>query len=107
MAKERTVKEILASIDTTLTYQENHLQNIDKHLERLNTRTGKSEVTIATNCEQIDSLKARLKVVDENGTKTAQKNANSIIWMRIIGGALFACIIAGIAFIGHLLGAKW
>lgn len=43
MADLRTVKEILASLETGQTYIQNHLSNIDQHLNKLNDRTNKNE----------------------------------------------------------------
>ena len=55
MSDKRTVKEILASVETSIQYIDNHLQNIDQHLNRLNERTTKAEADCATNGEGIAS----------------------------------------------------
>ena len=47
MADKRTYKEIVARIETSISFIENHLSNIDQHLNRLNERTGKAESSIS------------------------------------------------------------
>ena len=46
----------LRSIETINTYQENHLANIDKHLNKLNERTSDCEVSAAKNKTRIGAL---------------------------------------------------
>ena len=53
-----TVVEIhqkLSSLETISQYQENHLSNIDQHLNKLNERTDKNETANALNEEKINS----------------------------------------------------
>lgn len=63
MAAKKSYTENLIEIMTELSelktiniYQENHLKNIDQHLNGLNDRTNKSEVKIARNSEGISRL---------------------------------------------------
>lgn len=49
MAEGRTYKEVVASLETHIIYINNHLSNIDGHLEKLNTRTHDNEIQIAVN----------------------------------------------------------
>ena len=53
MADKRTYKEIVASIETSIGYIDNHLRNIDAHLNRLNERTGDCELLSARNKDRI------------------------------------------------------
>ena len=49
MPENRTYKEVLAGVETSLTFINNHLGNIDQHLNKLNDRTTHNEIDIATN----------------------------------------------------------
>ena len=53
MADRRSYKEILASVETHFIYINNHLGNIDKHMERINTTNLDQEVKIARNKDRI------------------------------------------------------
>lgn len=60
MANKKTYTSVLieiegrlSSIETTTKHQENHLGNIDQHLNRLNERTGDCEVQTAKNSTRI------------------------------------------------------
>ena len=57
----------LRSIETINTYQENHLANIDKHLNKLNERTGDCEVATAKNKTRIGALYWILGVLFSGG----------------------------------------
>jgi len=53
MSDSRSYKEILASVETALSYINNHLSNIDGHLEKINTTNLNQEVKIARNKDRI------------------------------------------------------
>lgn len=62
--EKRTYTQNLAEIKTILSYQENHLGNIDSHLDKLNDRTNSNEIK-------------------------AEKNATNTKWVIRIGGTIF------------------
>ena len=45
----RSYKQLVGIVETSLTYMNNHLGNIDSHLERLNNSIGKHGEALATN----------------------------------------------------------
>jgi dsDNA-specific endonuclease/ATPase MutS2 len=92
------LKEMLTVVVTKQEYELNHLRNIDSHLEKLNSRTGKSEVVIAKHCEQIEDLKDKVKSISEDGTNSAQRNSSSIGWIIKIGGPLIIILIGLIIY---------
>jgi hypothetical protein len=47
------IHQKLSSLETISTYQENHLSNIDQHLNKLNERTIKNERQTAKNTSNI------------------------------------------------------
>jgi len=47
------IKTELIELKTISTYQENHLRNIDNHLNTLNERTDKNEKQISRNTDRI------------------------------------------------------
>jgi len=49
MSDKRSYKDILASVETHFIYINNHLDNIDKHLERQNNSLTEHERSIAKN----------------------------------------------------------
>ena len=53
MADKRNYKDILASVETHFIYINNHLANIDSHLEKINTTNLEQEVKIAKNKDRI------------------------------------------------------
>ena len=53
MTDKRSYKEIQASVETHLIYINNHLGNIDKHLEKINTTNLTQEVKIQRNKDRI------------------------------------------------------
>lgn len=75
MADKRSYREIQASVETHLIYINNHLGNIDGHLEKINTINLAQEVKIA-------------------------KNKTSIAWIKWIVGGGFTIIT--IAVVGTL-----
>ena len=80
MTEKRSYKEILASVETSLSYINNHLGNIDGHLEKINTTNLDQEVKIARNKDRIGL-----------GYK--------------IGGGIFSVLsLALVALVLHLLG---
>jgi len=80
MTDKRSYKEVLASVETSLTYINNHLANIDSHLNKLNERTGDCEVSTAKNKDRI-----------------------SLIYK--IGGGFLTTLLAGSLAVGlHLMG---
>lgn len=56
MAEKRTYKEVVASLETHIIYINNHLGNIDKHLNKLNERIGNSEVQTAVSKASISRI---------------------------------------------------
>jgi len=79
MADKRPYKEILASVETHFIYINNHLGNIDGHLEKINTTNLNQEVKIARNKDRISLIVK-------------------------IGGVLLTLLGGSLAFILHLLG---
>ena len=80
MTEKRSYKTILASVETHFIYINNHLSNLDKHLEKINTTNLQQEVKIARNKDRINLI------------------------LRI-GGGLLSLITAGaIAWVTHLQG---
>ena len=80
MADKRPYKEILASLETHFIYINNHLQNIDSHMEKINSTNLEQEVKIAKNKDRIS------------------------LGYKIGGGILSIIGAGGIAGIIHLLG---
>jgi len=56
MADKRSYTEILASVETHIVYVNNHLRNIDSHLEKINTTNLEQEVKIIRNKDRISLL---------------------------------------------------
>jgi len=80
------LKAGISEVKTISEYQENHLGNIDKQLEKLNTRTDKNEVKIALIEERISERKKR-------------RTERIILWGKIAGGILsLAALVAVIIF---------
>ena len=78
MADKRTYTNVLieiegrlSSIETITQYQENHLGNIDKHLNKLNERTGDCEVSVAKNKTRIGLIYWVGGVLFSSGSITA------------------------------------
>lgn len=53
MSNKRTYTETVASLEVHISYISNHLGNIDKHLEKLNTKEDEQNVAIAKNSARI------------------------------------------------------
>lgn len=68
MADKRSYRDIVISVETSLNYINNHLQNIDGHLNKLNERTKENEVS-------------------------SSKNSNNIKWILRIGGSFLVFVI--------------
>jgi len=77
---KRSYSEIVASIETHIIYINNHLANVDSHLEKINTTNLKQEVKIA-------------------------KNKDRITLGYKIGGGILSIILTGLLALGlHLIG---
>jgi len=63
MADKRSYKEVLASVETSLIYMNNHLGNIDSHLERQNNSLTEHGKSIAKNTTWISALKYAVYVI--------------------------------------------
>jgi len=50
---KRSYTDIVISLETSLGFIENHLKNIDQHLNKLNERTGNCEVATTKNTTNI------------------------------------------------------
>lgn len=57
MADKRSYKEVLASLETHIIYINNHLGNIDKHLEKQNTSIADHGKSIAKNSTWITAIR--------------------------------------------------
>jgi hypothetical protein len=99
MADQRTVKEILASVETILEFNKTNLEAINVHLTHLNDRTNKNSLAIATNAQQIATLTEDMVIISNNGTKQTQKNTNNIGWIVKIGGFLVGVMLLLLVFI--------
>ena len=53
MTEKRKYTEVLASIETHITYINTHLRNLDGHLEKINTTNLAQEVKILRNKDRI------------------------------------------------------
>lgn len=76
---KRSYTDIVISVETSLSFIENHLKNIDQHLNKLNERTGDCEVLTAT-------------------------NSNNNKWIIRIGSGLFTILAGGVALVLKLFG---
>ena len=74
----------LSTLATISTFQENHLKNIDQHLNTLNERTSKNETAIAEN--------------------RANTFANKDVFYKLGVPICIAAVMSGFAFILYLLG---
>ena len=54
---KRSYREVLASVETSLTYMNNHLGNIDKHLERGNNKLSEHDKAITKNSTWVIALR--------------------------------------------------
>ena len=63
MPDKRTYKEVLVAIEAKMTYVENHLSNIDHHLERQNDKLFNHGKDIAKNSVWICALKYALYII--------------------------------------------
>ena len=56
MADKRNYRDIVIAVETSLGYINNHLRNIDGHLEKINTTNLDQEVKILRNKDRISLL---------------------------------------------------
>ena len=63
MPEKRSYKEVLANLETHVVYINNHLQNIDKHLERQNDKLIESAKIISRNSAWICALKYAVYII--------------------------------------------
>jgi len=99
MSDARTVKEILASVETILEFNKINLEAINIHLTHLNDRTNKNELAIAKNAQQIATLMEDIKEIGSEGSRQALKNKNSIGWIIRIGSGLVGVMLLLLVFI--------
>ena len=78
------IKTELIELKTISIFQENHLKNIDQHLNTLNERTSKNETAIAEN--------------------RANTFANKDVFYKLGVPICIAAVMSGFAFILYLLG---
>lgn len=83
MNNKQSYKELVVQLNTGLQYIQNHLRNIDQHLEKINTTNVDQEIKIALNKEYAESH-------------------FGLIWK--VGSILVAIIGGLMVFILHLLG---
>ena len=57
MADKRSYRDLVIRLETQNEYINNHLHNIDSHLNRLNERTSENELNTAKNTNSIKILR--------------------------------------------------
>lgn len=91
------IHQKLSSLETISQYQENHLSNIDKHLNKLNERTEKTETRITV----LETERKMENPVNNPSTLTSLLNKGKTPGIVIgITGIIFSSIYA----LGQVLG---